>query len=275
MSNSDKLLIAGPWVGEFGWELFAWQAYVRALSHHFEQTLILCRETSEALYKDFATDFLFIDSQTGWVDSFFMHGVDANQLLRETLMNRRPQFLKQSPTIFTPRRIGWPPRTHYTESFKLGDYDIVPEYITYGQQTTTQYDYVFHLRHRELRKEDNWDIRKWEKLLELLSISPEKVACVGTYNEALHLEGTKDLRGADTSDVLTVIRNAKCTFGPSSGPMHLASLCACPHVVWSRPENDVRYHQTWNPLNTPVLFLSEFGCHPSPDYVFEKFNNWI
>ena len=56
MSNSDKLLIAGPWVGEFGWELFAWQAYVRALSRHFPRTLIVCRKTSEALYEDFATD---------------------------------------------------------------------------------------------------------------------------------------------------------------------------------------------------------------------------
>ena len=275
MSNSDKLLIAGPWVGEFGWELFAWQAYVRALSRHFPRTLIVCRKTSEALYEDFATDFLSISPQGSSADSFFMHGVDMEHLLLKILKAHGKDFLNQNSTIFMPRRIGWPPHTHYTESFKLGDYNIAPEYITYGQKTTTQYDYVFHIRHRELRKEDNWDIRKWEKLLELLNVSPEKVACVGTHNEALHLEGTKDLRGADTSDVLNVIRNAKCTFGPSSGPMHLASLCGCPHVVWSGPQNQERYSQTWNPLGTPTLFLSEFDWHPSPDYVFEKFNNWI
>jgi len=275
MNKSNKLLIAGPWVGEFGWELFAWQAYVRALSRHFEQTLILCRETSEALYKDFATDFLFIDSQTGWADSFFMHGVDTNQLLRETLMNRGRQFLEQSPTIFTPRRIGWPPKTHYTESFKLGNYDITPEYITYGNKIDTAYDYVFHLRHRELRKEDNWDILKWKKLLELLDVPKNKVACIGSKKEAAHLEETADLRGTNTSDVFDVVRNAKYTFGPTSGPIHLASLCACPHVVWSRLENKTRYEQTWNPLNTSVLFLSEFGCHPTAEYVFEKFNNWV
>jgi len=36
-----KKLIAGPWVGEFGWELFAWQAYVRALSRNFDHTTII------------------------------------------------------------------------------------------------------------------------------------------------------------------------------------------------------------------------------------------
>ena len=32
-----KRLIAGPWVGEFGWELFAWQGYIRALSRHLKK----------------------------------------------------------------------------------------------------------------------------------------------------------------------------------------------------------------------------------------------
>ena len=31
-----KTLIAGPWVGEFGWELAAWQGYIRALSKNFD-----------------------------------------------------------------------------------------------------------------------------------------------------------------------------------------------------------------------------------------------
>ena len=36
-----KKLIAGPWTGEFGWELFAWHAYIRALSRKFEHTTII------------------------------------------------------------------------------------------------------------------------------------------------------------------------------------------------------------------------------------------
>jgi len=32
MKKNKSLLIAGPWLGEFGWELFAWQGYVRYVS---------------------------------------------------------------------------------------------------------------------------------------------------------------------------------------------------------------------------------------------------
>ena len=47
-----KTLIAGPWSGEFGWELFAWQAYIRSLSKYFEKTTIICRENSQYLYSN-------------------------------------------------------------------------------------------------------------------------------------------------------------------------------------------------------------------------------
>ena len=50
---ASKHLLAGPWVGEFGWELFAWQAYIRSLSRHYDKTTIICRPTSHSIYTDF------------------------------------------------------------------------------------------------------------------------------------------------------------------------------------------------------------------------------
>ena len=113
------------------------------------------------------------------------------------------------------------------------------------------------------------------ELLELLNVDKKRVACIGSLQESAYAPGTIDLRGESMNTVVDAVSMASCTFGPSSGPMHLSSLCGCPHVVWSKPENKIRYEKNWNPFKTPILFLSEFNWHPSADYVFEKFNNWF
>ena len=56
-----KRLIVGPWSGEFGWELFAWQAYIRSLSEHYEKTTVICRPLSHAIYADFADEYMYFD----------------------------------------------------------------------------------------------------------------------------------------------------------------------------------------------------------------------
>jgi hypothetical protein len=77
------------------------------------------------------------------------------------------------------------------------------------------------------------------------------------------------------SDTFDVLRNTKCIFGPSSGPIHLSSLCGCPHVVWGDQSKSLNRHYTnWNPLGTKVLFLDRFLYHPPPEYVFDKFKKW-
>jgi len=270
MNNLNNTLIAGPWIGEFGWEMFAWQGYMRALSRHFRRTIIICRSGSKDIYKDFADEYVFCDKHTGMVDSFYMHGFDINTELRSLIMENE-LHLNENITVCPPRRIGLPPSTHYTESATFGNISIIPEYIIFNGNTSTSYDYVFHARNRDLRSEDNWSVNKWQKLLKLLG---GKVASIGSKTESLLIEGTDDLRGVDLQTTFGVIGESKCVFGPSSGPMHMSSLCNTPHVVWSRPENRVRYEENWNPHKTPVLFLDEHSWHPDAEYVYQKYTTW-
>jgi len=268
---SKKTLIAGPWVGEFGWELFAWQAYVRALSRSFDETIIISRENSKAIYKDFCDRYITFGPPNNLADSYFMHNFDVNgAIIKITKENNIS--LNKNTTLFLPKRIGFPPHTHHAEEISFGPYAVKPEYIRFGKETKNKYDYVFHIRNRELRKEDNWSIDKWDMLLQLLS--PSKVACIGTIRDSGLIDGADDLRGVELSKVFDILRNANCVFGPSSGPMHLSSLCGSPHVVWSRKENYIRYTKNWNPLNTPVLFDSTHSWHPTPEYIHSKFLEW-
>tara|TARA_B100001027_G_C16213585_1_gene306334 strand:+ start:82 stop:909 length:828 start_codon:yes stop_codon:yes gene_type:complete len=271
--KTNKTLIAGPWAGEFGWELFAWHAYIRALSRHFKKTIIISRESSKDLYQDFCDEFYEFNPKVGQADSFFMHNLNLSLSLKE-VVHKNKISLKDC-VLVPPRRIGFPPHTHFNEFVEFGNFNIRPEYITFGKNGKQKYDYIFHIRDRELRKEDNWSLENWKKLFLYLKANKNiKIACIGTKSDSGWIEGTDDLRDLRLKDTFDLLKNAKCSFGPSSGPMHLSSLCACPHVVWSRPENRVRYQTNWNPLETPILFMDEYSWHPSPEHVYESYKKW-
>ena len=109
----------------------------------------------------------------------------------------------------------------------------------------------------------------------MLTKGGETVACVGTTKESGLIDGADDLRDKSLSDIFNILRNCKTVFGPSSGPMHLSSLCGASHLVWGdRSLSLTRYENNWNPLRTPVLFLDEYQYQPSPEYIFERFTQW-
>ena len=267
-----KKLIAGPWVGEFGWELFAWQGYVRALSRQFQHTTIISRPQSRPLYEDFCNNFYEHTPTGGIVDSYFMHGVDFGKDFKKIAIANNIKF-DSDTTLLVPRRIGLPPFTHFTQPVIIGNYTIKPEYKIYGSKKEIEYDYIFHIRNRSsVRPQDNWSIDNWNKLRDLLG--NKKIACIGTKAESGIIEGVDDLRDTKLQNLFNVLYNAKCAFGPSSGPMHLASLCNTPHVVWSIANNKVRYEQNWNPHDTKICFLSDYDWHPDASFVYEKYLNF-
>ena len=162
---SNRVLIAGPWLGEFGWELFAWQGYIRALSEHFDETICIARKNSKHLYVDFANQILNYDSSAGVPDMFFMPNVSIDAvLLNQILSENNVDIADKQVTWFPARKIGQPPFTHYSEEMSFGNLKIKPKYVIFDNQYK-EYDYVFHIRSRPLRQQDNWAIEKWSKLL--------------------------------------------------------------------------------------------------------------
>jgi hypothetical protein len=63
--------------------------------------------------------------------------------------------------------------------------------------------------------------------------------------------------------------------GPSSGPMHLASLSGTRHLVWSSPHNRNRYLDAWNPFKTPVYFYAKEDWNPKVDNIHKEILNNI
>tara|TARA_R110000823_G_scaffold242573_3_gene367016 strand:- start:5882 stop:6727 length:846 start_codon:yes stop_codon:yes gene_type:complete len=272
---SDKILFAGPWLGEFGWELFCWHAYIRTLSKFYDKTICVSNEHSRFLYEDFCDHFIAFSPEAGGSkDSFYKIGFSiTNELIHKQLVESGFNTKDSKVSIFAPRRIGDPPRTHFTESFKFGNNVVVPEYKKYGTPQEKYKDFIaVHARDRLLRANDNWPEKKWALLVDKLKKTGyNNVVSIGLKKESMHIEGTTDMRECEHGVLLDLLASAKCIFGPSSGAMHLASLCGCPQVVWSTDYNFDRYIKNWNPFGAKVAFLSEQGWKPTPEYVFQNF----
>ena len=71
MSGKNGIII-GPWVGEFGWELFSWQGYCRAISKKYEKVIVISRPGNNFLYSDFCDIYLPFEPAEGTAD-WHMH----------------------------------------------------------------------------------------------------------------------------------------------------------------------------------------------------------
>jgi hypothetical protein len=237
------ILAAGPWVGEFGHELFNWQAHLRAMSREWGRVVVASRPGHEALYADFA-DFIPFDSDacncSGRANSC---PCDISGLFDDI------PYLSHMP------------------SCRLVN---TPEYVRYGTSGPRRFDVVIHARdispvrmspeERKSKGGRNWTMAGWEHLAVKLEARRIAAACIGHPEASLALPGCEDLRGLPLSQLADVLACSGCIVGPSSGPMHFATLCGCRQVVWGEKWLEKRYTVDWNPFGTPVSFVA---CGPN------------
>jgi len=258
-------VVAGPWVGEFGWELFCWQAYIRAMSKVFNFTDVVCvtRPGRELLYEDFARVKVLKDIPN--------HGSDMHSCRGYSFKKFIDSYSKEYPDyeLILPFNC-W----YHGKSVSINGQQVTAEFNALGQHTkNSEYPVILHARSREHRSSDNWSRKNWNVLVSKLSREGIPFAFIGSKEESLFIDGGADLRGMPLCDVVGYLAGAKCVVGPSSGPMHLATLCKCPQVVWSgNDSNEIRYKQEWNPFETPVAYLgNEYGgWNPNPETVYRK-----
>jgi len=234
-----KRIFAGPWVGEFGWELFCWQGWLRKQARDVDEMIVASRPDMEYLYRDFCTEFIPVDSPPTSSNER-CDGFELPCLYRDY-----PDHEWCNPLV---RRAVMQPLNIPV----LAD----QEFIRFGtHRKKPRYDIIFHARSTAKARTQlrNWPLDRWEALREKLS--NYRIASIGSMTGAMHVPGTVDLRHQNLQQTCTALRNAKLAVGPSSGPMHLASLCGTPQLVWSEPRNKVRYVKHWNPHNTKVYFL--------------------
>lgn len=268
IDKSDRILLAGPYVGEFGWTLFGWQGYIRMLSKNYKETHIICRPGEQILYADFASKFYEFDPGSWETNMHMCHNMKHDPMELVDSLEWDDYF---SGNYFMD--ISYDGKTHRDNKGHFGQ-QIFHKYTGDEIPDTTpffSYDLLFHPRNKPTGSDRNWSKDRWQELVDMLK--PQYSIAVIGNEQAYELRGVDcDLRGVSLQKLVRHINASSMVVGPSSGPMHLASLCGKRHLVWSPEFNRIRYESWWNPFGTPVVFFSDGGWHPEPMMIKNKVN---
>ena len=256
--KKQSTLLVGPWIGEFGWELFCWQGYIRKLSQEYDRTIVIGRINNKILYEDFCDEYIEFDPD-GWdTDGWRCLNCEnkenyKDKIPHDTYISGKFDigYLSENKTNFFTQQLFY----RYTSSILKTGYDI-----------------IFHCRNKKTGNDRNWDISQWRQLYTLLP-KTLKIACIGN-KEAFVIDGTDDLRDIKLDALVSIMNNSKLIVGPSSGPMHLASLCGLKHLVWSDNSNFERYINHWNPFYTEVIFYNQENWNPNPQSIYSLIENY-
>jgi hypothetical protein len=242
---SDSVLIAGPWIGEFGYELFRWQGHLRRISKSYDRTIVASRPGHELLYQDFA-EFIPVDSNPNPCD-----GVH-NAIDKDPMVGMREAFGHIEDAVAVH------PCTQFRD-------DQPADYVKLGGGSkAVPFDIVFHARsivadptdmspgHTGQKINRNWSEEQWIELAEWFGNFGYEMACIGDPRASLRLPGCADRRGLPLTELADLLSASGWLMGPSSGPVHFASLCGCQQFVWGTKNLKARYKTIWNPFDTFV-----------------------
>lgn len=242
-----KKTIKAQWVGEFGHELFCFQASMRKLSKD-NDVEITCFKGNEFLYKDFATKITSIKKPKGYEPD---------------------SHLDRSGVNYGNKDYNIPPNTQVR---RMDDLNLLTNqtWVKFGELTDKSTNIIFHVR--DTSKNNcghwNWSKENWNLLYDKLTNLGYSITCIGTTSMSYCLDGCSDYRDKPIEDTVTLLRNAKVIIGESSGPMHLATLCGLPQIVWSgNKRTKSRYEKLWNPFNVKVNHLLTFN--PTTDEILK------
>jgi len=246
-------LYAGPWIGEFGWELLWWNPIVRheAETKKYDRVIVASHTDSRYLY-EFADEYIPLDAY-GWNLSMGRMNSGAKPVVKADVT--------LGPNIVAmPRR-----RNQRSRKFRK----LSPE----NPICVADVLCAFRPPKKNMRNPQKANSRKayprprCEKLVELLQQKGYRLAAYGGTDNWI-FDGMLDLRGLPLEWQCSALAAASCAVGPSSGPMHLAHLCECPVVTWyAGGHSRKRYLDTWNPFKVSATFV---GTHiPSPDEVLK------
>lgn len=251
------MVVAGPWVGEFGWELFYWQGWLRRQSKLGDEPMtVICTHGMSGMYADFAS-----------VVKEVHHPRDQSNCWQSVTPYTSPELdaLRRSASRFVDPREE-PPVMDLEASLACGG----QEFIQFGSTPKCfEYDILIHARHaaKPGTRHRNWPRCAWQEVV--ASFPALKVACMGDPFSSISVEGADDRRGLSFAEQADLIRRSRVVVGPASGPMHMACLCGVPTVQWGPDFSEERASQILNPLGAPVHGLWS-GWNPSPEAVIDR-----
>lgn len=260
--ETKKILYAGPWVGEFGWEVAWWNPLIRCMSNRYDKTIVACRKNSVYLY-EYAAEIVEISACSTTASSYLGR-----------LLHPMPQKWGKDGVIVSPKLL-------HNKYAKDNHSILIPEATCINLSSTTisksNVDIMCNFRIGKDHKE--YPPEMCDMLVNLLIDSGYTVGCFGSSNDYCP-KNALDLRTHSLGKQCEILGSAKCAVGHSSGAMHLASFCGCPHITWHVKRSWLnteaiisRYRKDWNPFNIPMHYM--MNDVPQPEDVVKEIENLL
>ena len=238
-----------------------WQGIFRKLAYDGWNVYMVAREGHQELYKDYVKEYISAESlgfkTEGETDGWRLD----NQVPSLTVAQR--DFICPGAKYVSAVVCMQISKQEFIK-FSTSAPDEYPSVIMHGRSTTKG--------GTEVR---NWSEENWEELCENLGYGREEIGFIGTSDSSIYRQGFYDYRDVPLDKLCDILASAKLVVGPSSGPMHLASLCGTPHLIWTDDKfwgacegtNRERYETNWNPHGTKAIVLDQDNWQPSVDTV--------
>ena len=280
--TKQRALVAGPYVGEFGWECFSWQPQVRSafLQNRMDRCLVYTGPGRGWMYR-------FAETRTlpgtpkheaeclGWAN-MPAYRAEMEGLIRRTTEAAKVELPGAEIAVMSSSSLSSladPAYGHGQPDLLYPDPSPRPSRFWRGGDRPRL---VLCVRDRPLADHRNWPYPYWRRLCEMLR-GEYDVVVVGQLSRpdewglpALVTDAT----GATTvDDLIELFSQADMAAGGSTGTLHLASRCGCDHLVWG-PENPTafplpaRYAET-NWFGARAEVLTDFAWRPEPEQVAE------
>jgi hypothetical protein len=259
-----KILIAGPYMGEFGHELMEWQAWVRAQVPRYREVHVITFPGRAALYPGchFHTHDVPLEK------AGYRHGRFAPAELKSMARAKARELALTDYDVLTAQHLC----TRYHQRFILpAKFDLLRKAPLGGRYR----DIAFHFRWVKKEGPDqtrNYPLELCDRLIALCRERGYSVCCVGHPRYAYCPEGVEDLRSEDLAESIAAISSGRLLAGELSGPMHLAQLCGVPILIWADGQWRLDTCEHWNVFHVPTFIVANDTHRPEPDRVMETIN---
>lgn len=251
-------LLAGPWAGEFGYELMFWIPMLKAVSNNFEAVTVIVPRGHEVLYQHVT-------------QSIITHGIDLGESRWKANAGDAKFWFGEWEGLADRRvldELALQVQDRVTSSVVLEPipelFNIPGEYVRYGEERPRE-GIALHCRRAGHGRD--WPDEYFDALAADLNASGITPKIIGTLSDYLPKGASVVDKREDVADdigkTIGHICSSSMVVGASSGVMHLASLCRIPHLVWGDegfpiPEigtSRQAYESRWNPFVTRVKYI--------------------
>jgi len=266
----ECMLIAGPYVGEFGWEVGVWAPTVRAIANQFAYTIVVSRPSSYALYRDFADEFVPHHARfVGLQDKFNL----ADTYQGMDLIQAAPTQEDAEAIRSVKRHLEWlRRRSRYKYFIELPPRESIhnhpKRYRSLVPPGTVRDPLKIALAFRVKNDERDWPLSAWYELYVRLKSNGFMPHFVGLPHGVAFPYMIADNRSNSLLETLYAISSSGMIIGGRCGLLVAALQCYTPVLTWGEPDPHLRLKKHWNPFGVPVYYVAE-TWRPSVERVLD------